>query len=182
MSLFDLFNLAEAWASSAGAEHHAPSINQIWFPLINFLIFAYLIQRYALPLVRGYLLSRREEVVAAIKTAAEDKQRAEAMVQDYKTRLARLNEETTSIQDVLRAEGEREKARLLSEAEAMAVKMKSDARFLADQEIKVARQELRREMTETARAAAIDLVRRHISAADQSRLVEDFIQSIGQAR
>ncbi len=182
MSLFELFSLAEAWASAAGAEHHAPSINQIWFPLINFLIFAYLIQQYALPLLRSFLLSRREEVVAAIQSAADDKRRAEAMVQEYRSRLVRLNEETKSIEESLRAEAEREKARLLSEAEATADKVKRDARFLADQEIKVARQQLRREMAETARGAASDLVRRHISAADQTRLVEDFIQSIGQAR
>ena len=181
MSLFDLFKFADAWAASAGGEYHAPSIDQIWFPLVNFLIFAFLIKIYVLPLVRSYLQSRRGEVLAAIKAAAENKQRAEALVQDYEARLARLNEESDSIQKALRAEAEREKAKLLSEADALAAKLLSDARFLAEQEIKVAKQQMRHYMAEAAKAKAVELVRRHISAADQTHLVEDFIQNIGQA-
>lgn len=182
MNLFDPFKFAEAWAASAGAEAHAPSINEIWFPLVNFLIFAFLIKIYALPLVRSYLMSRRGEVLAAIKAAAANKERAEALVQDYKARLARLNEESTSIQEALRAEAEREKAKLLKEADALVAKIRSDARFLSEQEVKVARHQMRQDMAETAKAKAVELVRRHISAADQTRLVDDFIQNIGQAR
>jgi len=180
VTFLDLFRLAEVWAASTGGEHHAPSINQIWFPLVNFLIFAFLIKIYVLPLVRNYLRSRRGEVLDAIKAAAANKQRAEAMVQEYQARLARLKEESNALQESLRAEAEQEKARLLNEADALAAKVRSDARFLADQEVKVAKQQVRHEMAETARAQAIELVRRHISAADQSRLVEDFIQNIGQ--
>jgi len=181
VSFFDLFALPEVWAASTGGEHHGPSINQIWFPLVNFLIFAFLIKIYVLPLVRNYLRSRRDEVVDAIKAAAANKQRAEALVQEYQARLARLRDESNSIQESLRAETEREKARLLNEADAMAAKVRSDARFLAAQEVKVTQQKVRHEMAETAKAKAIELVRHHISAADQSRLVEDFIQNIGQA-
>jgi F0F1-type ATP synthase membrane subunit b/b' len=37
-------------------------------------------------------------------------------------------------------------------------------------------------MANRAEAAARDLIQRNLSAADQGRLVEDFIQSMGQAR
>jgi len=97
VNFLDLFRLGEVWAASTSGEHHAPSINQIWFPLVNFLIFAFLIKIYVLPLVRNYLRSRRAEVLDAIKAAAANKQRAEALVQDYKARLARLNEESLAI-------------------------------------------------------------------------------------
>ena len=180
MSFVDLFWLAQAWAASPGGEHHTPSINQIWFPLVNFLIFAFLIKIYVLPIVRNYLQSRREEILDAVKTATENKQRAEALVQEYQARLSRLKEESNSIQESLRAEAEQEKARLLSEADALAAKVRGDARFLADQEVKLAKQQVRHEMAETAKARATEMVERHISAADQSRLVEDFIQNLGQ--
>jgi len=181
VNFLDLVRLGEVWAASTSGEHHAPSINQIWFPLVNFLIFAFLIKIYVLPLVRNYLRSRRAEVLDAIKAAAANKQRAEALVQDYKARLARLNEESLAIQQGLHAEAEREKAKLLHEADALAAKVRNDARFLADQEIKVAKQQVRHEMAETAKARAIELVRRHITAADQTRLVEDFLENIGRA-
>jgi F-type H+-transporting ATPase subunit b len=180
VSFFELFGVAQAWASAAEAEHHAPSIHQIWFPLGNFLIFAFIIVHYALPLVRNFLRSRHDEVLAAVRAAALRKQQAEAIVQDYKERLARVEQEAQSMVASLRAEGEREKAKLLSDAQTLAAKIKEDARFLADQEVRVARQKMREEMASQAEAAARELVQHHLSSADQSRLVGDFIQSIGQ--
>jgi F-type H+-transporting ATPase subunit b len=182
LSLLELFTTAGAWASAAGAEHHAPSIHGIWFPLANFLIFAYLIKRFAIPPVRDFLRSRCQELLTSIQGAAESKQKAEAVVQDYKGRLARVDREIQSIQASLRAEGERQKTKLLQEAEGMAVNIRDDARFLADQEVKIARQKIRKEMAEQAEARARELVQRHLSASDQGRLVNDFIQIIGQTR
>ncbi len=182
MSAFEILTVAQAWASVAEAEQHALSINQIWFPLGNFLIFAWIIKRFALPLARDFLRSRREEVVSSIQEAAESKRRAEAIVQDYKARLARLNQDVQSIQASLRAEGERQSARLLQEAEGLARKIKEDARFLADQEVKIARQKIREEIAMQAEATARELIERNFTPTDQSRLTEEFIGGIGQTR
>lgn len=182
MSLSEMVTLAQAWASAAEAEHHAPSIHQIWFPLINFLIFAYLIKRFAIPVVADFLRGRREEVLSAMNRAAEAKRRAEALVEDYKRRLARLDEEIQSIESSLRAEGEREKNKLLQEAETLATKIKEDARFLAAQEVKIARQQIRQEIAEQAEAAARELIQRHLSPSDQARLVQDFIHDVERIR
>jgi F-type H+-transporting ATPase subunit b len=182
MSIVDLFTAGQAWASAAEVEHHAPSINGIWFPLINFSIFAFIIVRFAVPPVRDYLRSRRQEVVTTLETAAESKRRASAVVQDYRWRLAHLDEQVQSLQNSLRAEGERQSARLLQDAEALALKIKADARFLADQEVKIARQTIREEMAQQAASHARELIERAMSAADQRRLIDDFIQNIGQAR
>jgi F-type H+-transporting ATPase subunit b len=181
MNLRDLSLVGEAWAAG-GAEHHAPDISGLIFPLLNFLIYAGIIYYFAIPLVRSFLKARHDEVLTAVTGAAERKRRAEASVQDYRSRLAKLNQEIESIQTLLKAEGERDKARLLSEAEALAAKIKSDAQFLADQEIKTAKRQLFQEIAERAEAAAMGLIRRSMSEADQARLVEQFIHGIGQVR
>jgi F-type H+-transporting ATPase subunit b len=182
VTVLDLVTVAQAWASATEAEHHAPSIHGIWFPLVNFLIFAFIIRRFALPPVRDFLRSRREDVVTTLETAAESKRRASALVQDYRWRLAHLDEQIQSIQSSSRAEGERESVKLQQDAEALARKIKADARFLAEQEVKMARQQIREEIAQEASATARELILRNISPADQGRLVEHFIQNIGQAR
>ena len=60
--------------------------------------------------------------------------------------------------------------------------LEEDASFLAEQEVKMARQKLREEMAELAAATARQLVERNLSSADQTRLADDFIQTIGQTR
>lgn len=181
MSLLELFTTAQAWAAG-GAEHHAPPISDIIFPTLNFLIYAFIIVKYAFPLVRNFLRSRREEVISVITLASAKKQQAEAVVREYRTKVAGLEKETEAILASWREEAEREKAKLLSDAQDLAAKIKADARFLADQEVRIARQKIREEMANQAEAMAEELVRRQLTPADQSRLAAEFIEQIGQAR
>lgn len=181
MNLLELFTTAQAWAAG-GAEHHTPPISDLIFPTLNFLIYAFIIVKYAFPLVRNFLRSRREEVISVITLASAKKQQAEALVREYKTKLAGLDKEVQSIQTSWRDEAEREKAKQLIEAQSLAAKIKEDAQFLAEQEVKIARQKIREEMANQSEATARELVRQHLSPADQSRLATEFIQHIGQAR
>jgi F-type H+-transporting ATPase subunit b len=171
-----------AWAAPAvEAEEHAASVGELIFPLVNFLIFLYLIKRFVLPFARDYFKSRREGIAQSIREADEAKQRADALVRDYKNRLAKLTEEIRSIREALRAEGEREKAKLLAEAGEIAQRIQADADFLADQEVRLARQELRRAIVAAARAAAERLIQQNLTAADQKRMVAEFLSEVGAA-
>ncbi len=177
----DWFFVAEAWAAG-GAEHHSPEISGIIFPLLNFLIYAGLIYYFAVPLIRSFLKSRHDAVLATVTATAARKRSAEALVEDFRSRLAKLNHEIETIQASLKAEGERDKARLLREAEGLAAKIKSDAQLLAEQEVKAAKHQLLLELAERAKSSATDLIRRHLSPADQGRLVQEFIHDLGQVR
>ena len=182
MKLVAIFFVAELWASAAGTEGHAASITQLVFPLINFLIFIYILKRFALPAVKDYLRSRRAEISSALKDADEAKGRAEAAVRDFRSRLAGLDDEARKIREELRAEGGREKAKLIREAEGLASRIKADANFLADQEVKSARRRLREELGQTARTAAEELVQRHLTPADEMRLAEEFLREVGETK
>jgi F-type H+-transporting ATPase subunit b len=182
VSYLEILSVAQAWASAAEAEHHAPSITQILFPLGNFLIYAYIIKRFALPVVRDFLRSRRAEILTSIESAAESKTQAEAALSGYQAKLAGIQREVDGIQAELQAEGEREKSKLIAEAESLAAKIKDDAVFLADQEVKTARKKIRFDMAVQAESTARELLGRHLSSGDQDRLAEDFIQSIGRTR
>ena len=118
----------------------------------------------------------------AIALAAEGRERAQAFLAEYQGRLARVEDEVRAIQASFRTDGERERSKLLQDAEALATKIKEDARFLAAQEFKIARQLIRREIAEQAEAKARELILRHLSARDQARLVQEFIRDIGQTR
>lgn len=182
MTLAGLFGMTEVWAATSGAEQHAAPISQLLFPVVNFLIFLYLIKRFVVPIIQDYLRSRREGIVTALREADEGRKQAEATAQDYRGRLSRLEEESEEIRESLRVEGEREKTRLLIDAREVATKITEDAQFMAEQEVKVARQQIRAEMANRAGAGAIELVSRHISSADRVRLVEEFLADIGHVR
>jgi F-type H+-transporting ATPase subunit b len=186
VSLLELLAPAQALAAAAAeAEHqahHAVSINDIWFPLGNFIIYVFIIVKFALPLVRDFLRTRRQDLIDTVEAASAKKRAAEALVSEYKAKIAGLAKEVQSLDAVARDEGQRDKIKLIADAASLATKIKDDARFLGEQEVRMARQKVREEMADHAEAQARELIQRNLSAADQARLVEDFIQNIGQAR
>ena len=93
--ILGIFTVAQAWAAG-GAEHHTPSITEVIFPALNFLIYAVIIVKFALPPVRSFLKSRRDEVVATIAQASAKKAAAQALVDEYKAKLAALDQQVRS--------------------------------------------------------------------------------------
>lgn len=178
MSIIEFFFLPVAFAASSGAEGHSSPIVELIFPLVNFLIFGYLVRRFGIPPILQYLRVRREKIVNAVNTAAEAKSEAERYVQQYQDLLGRLQAEGERIKAEFRAEAERERERILAAAEDTAAKLKADAAFLAEQEVKIARHQVRVWLADAAQAAAAKAVHDHLTPDDQTRLVDDFTQQI----
>ena len=164
------------------AEEHAASAGELIFPALNFLIFLYLIYRFVLPMARDYFNKRRADIAAAVNEGEEAKRRGEALLAEYRGHLARLGDELAAIRNALAADGEKEKAQLLAEAAETAQRIKADADFLAEQETRLARQELRVEIVERAAATAERLVRENLTPADQKRIVGEFLTEVEAAR
>ncbi len=183
MTAFAMFYVAPAWAAAAaGSDGHLPSMTSLIFPLINFLIFVFLIHRFALPAVNHVLASRRDEIIGAVQSADESLEKAEAALRSYRDRLAAADEETKTLLESLQGEGEREKAKILGDAEELAVKIKADADFVSQQETKVARQQIRDEIARVAHEAAENVIRSNLRPVDQERFVEQFLQGIEEVR
>src|SRR5262245_58557532 len=62
----------------------------LFFATINFLIFAAILRKYALPAVRDAIRQRREKIVLALNEAKRAKEEAEALRRDYENKLAGL--------------------------------------------------------------------------------------------
>ena len=164
-----------AWAAGGG-EAHSSSVLDLIFPLINFLIFAYLAKRYAIPPLKDHLKKRREGIINSVAEANEAKGQAEKFLRHYKTLLQNLGEESAALRDTLKAEGEREKARIMDAAEEFATKLEADANFMAEQEMKMARQQIRGELAALAEEAADRALALQLTDTDQDRLISDFAQ------
>ncbi len=181
MNWYSLFFIGQAWAA-AGGDGHAPSMTTLLYPTINFLIFAFLIYRFALPSVRRILLSRRDQIRDEVGSADQSIEKAKATLQEYRDRLAAADNEVQALIETLRAEGEREKAKIIRDAEELGAKVKADAEFISQQETKVARQQVRDEIARVAHQSAEAIIQSHLRPVDQERFVEQFLQGIEGTR
>lgn len=147
--------------------------------LINFGIVAFVLYRYGKKPLAEALVKRKQAIMADIDTATKLKEAAESRLDEYEEKLENMEDKLEEVRAEYKAQAEVEKKHLLAEAEERRVRMRRDAEFRIEQELKAARAELLREAVENAVAAAEDLVAKQIAAKDLDKMSADYLASIG---
>jgi F-type H+-transporting ATPase subunit b len=129
--------------------------------------------------IAAALHNRRKAIAKEIEEAARMRREAEERAKTYQARLDRLDEEMRSAHEALVRAGEAERDRIIAEAEASAGRLRKDAQFLIEQEVKQIQQDLWRETLDSAVTAAEELLKRRVTPADQERLAEDYLGDLG---
>ena len=168
---------AVAGAGSHG-EEHAASVFDLVFPVINFLLFVYLLKRAGGDTIRNYLQERRAQVISALDAAAAAKADAERLYGELRERLGGVEEEAENLRRDLCVSAELQRDRRLKEARDAVARIKSDGQLGAEQEVRAATVALRDEMVNAAVAETVALLRRQIRDADQERFLGDFVREV----
>lgn len=150
------------------------------YRVLNFTVaFGLLAFFIAKPLRKG-MAGRRQEIDNALAQAQTAREEAEAKFRDYDAKLSRAAEEIEEIYQGIRREGELEQEKILANARAAAEKIKSEAERTAAMEVEKARTALRREAADLAIHLANELLRGSVGVADHERLVNEYLQSVGE--
>jgi len=128
--------------------------------------------------VAAALQNRRDTISKEIDEAQRMKHEAEERAKIYQAKLAKLEEEVHAAREALARAADAERDRIVAEAEAKAERLRKDAQFLVEQEIKQLRQDLWRDAVEAAVTAAGDLLKEKITGEDQQRLADDYIADL----
>lgn len=154
---------------------HHPSITDLIFPAINFLLFAALIVWKGRGPVVEFFRARTERLRDALAAGATARDEAQKLRAQLERDLADLPALRERLKNDLRAAAERERDTLLTQARAAAERIRSDARLLADQETLAAQRDVRNEVIDEAIRSATAIVREALTPADQERFVRDFV-------
>ncbi len=145
------------------------------FKVLNFLILMAILIKFLSKPLGNFLKNRQAKIRQALEDAEKARAEAEKKIREYEKRLAHIDEEIQEVQRALREEGEKEKARIVSEAERMAENIRNQARATAEQEIRRAQNILREDMTDLAVKLAEEILKKGMSRSDQKRLLDDYI-------
>lgn len=158
--------------------HAGGGLQELVFPAINFLLFIFVLRKYALPVVREFLRKRRDTIAQALNEAKKAKDEAQALRQEYEQKLAGLAAEQERLRQQALVDAEHEKQRILEEARNMAERARREAQQTAQREVEEARRILRQEVAEQAVRLATELVRARLTPSDQGRLIQDLVQEV----
>jgi F-type H+-transporting ATPase subunit b len=148
---------------------------QLIIQLIAFIIFIFLLWRFAV----GPITTMLDERQSKIRESMEAAERMQAELKDTQARneqvLQEARREAQDIVSTARTTGEQMIARAREEAGAQADEYLERARGTLRQETEQARQVLRNEVADLAVTAAGRIVRKELDPAAQSRLIEETL-------
>ncbi len=127
------------------------------------------------------LKKRKAAIMQGMEDAGKMRDDAAKRLAGYEEKLKHVDDEIERVKREMREAGERERERILAEAKDKRERMEHDARVLIDQELKAARELLLRETVRSAVGSARDLLEKHVSASDQQRLADDYIEGVKRA-
>ncbi len=173
---------AAAYASEAAAGHSGGiPWGNIVKQTVNFAILAGALVYFLRKPLSSFLKERSEMLRKSIDDAASARAEAAAKLSAIEARMATLSDEVAGMNRKMDDEAKEEAKRFREAAQAEIERIRIQTQVAADQEVKKARQELRREAAALATSAAEEIVRKTMTPEDRERLVRENIEKIGEA-
>lgn len=167
-------------AAGGGHADGGAVLKDFAYRVFNFALMAGLLYYFVAKPIRNGLSTRREDIAKTLADALAARDEAEAKHREYSEKLAKATEEITEIRAAIKREGEMERDRILASAKEMAAKIEKEAENKASGVVTKARKELREEAARLAVELAEVLLKKQVSAADQKRLVDEYMQKVGE--
>ena len=147
---------------------------------INFSIFAFVIARFGGPMVRKLFSDRSTEIRGVLSRASAAFQKAQELANRTAARLAGLEAEKAGMLAELDQETAYQVRTLGEAARAAAGRITSDAEIMAAAIADAAARRVRSQLAASTTRIARELISRDFRDADQRRLLEAFLDKLGQ--
>ena len=173
---------AVAFAAGETGAHPGGGVHIPWGEIIkqaiNFLILAGVLVYFLRKPLSSFLKERSELLRKAIDDAAKARAEAAEKLAAIEARTAKLADEIAGMNAKMDVEAAAEARRLQETAAVEISRIRAQSEFTGEQEVKKAREELRREASLLTAQAAEEIVRKTLSPEDQERLVRENLEKI----
>ncbi len=150
-----------------------------FFVLMNTLAIFFVAKKFLFVPVKNMIDSRQKEIDAMYDAAGAAKESAQALENEYKEKLAQAQQTSDRMVKEAVARGQNRQDEIISQANAEARAILDKAAADIAQEKKKALNDAKNEISELAMAIAEKVVGRELNDVDQAKLVDEFINELG---
>ena len=150
-----------------------------FFVLMNTLAIFFVAKKFLFVPVKNMIDSRQKEIDAMYDAAGAAKESAQALENEYKEKLAQAQQTSDRMVKDAVARGQNRQDEIISQANAEARAILDKAAADIAQEKKKALNDAKNEISELAMAIAEKVVGRELNDVDQAKLVDEFINELG---
>ena len=145
--------------------------------LLNTLILFLVLKHF---LLNKVIEDRKNDVKETYRQADEAKENAEKLEAEYTSRLEGAKEESAQIIQTATRKAQQRSDEIISEARTEAKGLVDNASREIEREKKIAVNQIKNEITDIAFSAAAAVVEKDMTGEDNERLIEKFIDNVGE--
>lgn len=171
-----------AAAGAHGAVRNSLSpekLKDLGLRVMNFVALMIILIKFGAKPIGAALSGRRKQVKEDLESVEAKKVEAERSYKEFSAKLASVEKDVGLIVEKAIAQAEIEKVKIIERAEKMAEDIKRQAQMAVANEVTAARRMLKNEIADKAAVMAEALIIKNLTADDQVKIVEDYLDKVG---
>ena len=169
----------------AAAGHVAPNslsaekVKDLGWRVVNFIALMIILVKFGAKPIGSSLAARRNKIKDEIEDLEVKRDDAEASYNDFQAKLATVESEIDKVVERAIAQAEVEKTKILEKAEQGAADLMRSAEMAVTNEVTEARRTLKNEVAEQAAILAEELIVKNLTADDQVKIIDNYLDKVG---
>jgi F-type H+-transporting ATPase subunit b len=147
--------------------------------VMNFVVLMIILIKFGAKPIGAALSGRRKQVKEDLDAIEAKKAEAERSYKEFSAKLASVEKDVDQIVEKAIAQAEIEKVKIIERAEKAADDIKRAAQMAVANEVTAARRLLKNDVADQATVMAEALIMKNLTADDQVKIVEDYLDKIG---
>jgi F-type H+-transporting ATPase subunit b len=177
IAVFAVLFLCSTNAQAAENSNNWRSTFDLVMRWLNFLIIVFVLVKYGRKPIKNFFSNRRKEIDDQIKKYEQQKEAALEKIEEANRLLEKSAIRFEKIKQRIIEEGEKKKQKIIEDARQESMILLQTARQRIENQILEARNLIRSELIETAIALAENRLPEEITAVDEQKLIDQFMQS-----
>ena len=164
------------------AAHTGINTGDIIFQLIMFIILMALLKKFAWGPLMGIMKEREAHVANEIAAAENSRQEAKKLLEEQRTLLKEARTDAQGLIESAKKQGDLQREEIIATARGEAERIKESAKLEIEQQKEKAVTAIREQVAQLSVLIASKVIEKELSAADQEKLINQYIQEAGEGR
>lgn len=154
----------------------------ILFQLVMFIILIALITKFAWGPLMGIMKQREEHIANEIDAAEQSRVEAKKLLEEQRDLLKEARNEAQSLIESAKKQGDVQREEIIVAARTESERIKEAAKLEIDQQKEKAVAAIREQVASLSVLIASKVIEKELSAEDQEKLINEYIQEVGEGR
>lgn len=176
--LIGLLVLGCSVCAYASGEHHEPRWGDFAWRIVNLILFCAILWYFTGGLIKRFFKNRKQAIQDTLKDLEQKREDAKAKLAEVEKRIANLEAERQAILDESKAQAERLKKGILSDAQRRAGQIVDQAKRTAENESQAMLAKVRATMADEIVDAAGKALQNRLTSEDHDKLINNALDKV----